>query len=260
MKQGEYPPDDIPVADMDSNGWPQTGRNKALRELRRAFAFHIAGDQHLGSTIQYGIESWHDAGYAFCVPAISNVWPRRWYPFEKGQNRNPDLSEYTGDFDDGFGNKMTVFAVSNPTYTGLKPARLYDRATGYGIVRFNRITRNITIECWPRLSDPSKSETGQYPGWPIKVNQYDNYGQTAKYHLPEIHVKGMSDPVIMVINANTGEIVYGIRIKGNTFQPKVIKSAVYTIRIGEPETGNIKEISDISVLENGQYKSIQVIF
>ena len=34
-------------ADFDANGWPQTGRNRALRAMRKAFAFHIAGDQHL---------------------------------------------------------------------------------------------------------------------------------------------------------------------------------------------------------------------
>ena len=34
-------------ADYDANGWPQTPRNDALREIRKAFAVHIAGDQHL---------------------------------------------------------------------------------------------------------------------------------------------------------------------------------------------------------------------
>ncbi|MEC8778290.1 MAG: alkaline phosphatase D family protein, partial [Verrucomicrobiota bacterium] len=32
------------VADLDSNGWPQAGRNRALAELRRGFVFHYAGD------------------------------------------------------------------------------------------------------------------------------------------------------------------------------------------------------------------------
>ena len=35
------------VNDFDSNGWPQTGRNRALR-LFKAFATHLAGDQHFG--------------------------------------------------------------------------------------------------------------------------------------------------------------------------------------------------------------------
>jgi alkaline phosphatase D len=92
---GEYPENDHPVADGDSNGWPQTGRNLALKAMRKGFAFHIAGDQHLGSTIQYGIDQWGDAGYALCVPSVANTWPRRWYPKEPGQNTKPGAPKYT---------------------------------------------------------------------------------------------------------------------------------------------------------------------
>ncbi|MFH1922375.1 MAG: alkaline phosphatase D family protein, partial [Planctomycetota bacterium] len=44
------------LADLDSNGWPQIGRNKALAEIRKAFALHIAGDQHLATIIHHGID------------------------------------------------------------------------------------------------------------------------------------------------------------------------------------------------------------
>ena len=53
------------VADYDTNGWPQTERNNTLREMRKAFAFHIAGDQHLPALIHYGIDQHNDAGLAF---------------------------------------------------------------------------------------------------------------------------------------------------------------------------------------------------
>jgi phosphodiesterase/alkaline phosphatase D-like protein len=43
------------LADLDSNGWPQTGRSKALAEMRKAFAVHIAGDQHLATIFHHGI-------------------------------------------------------------------------------------------------------------------------------------------------------------------------------------------------------------
>ena len=49
------------AADLDSNGWPQAGRNRALEEMRKAFAVHIAGDQHLGTVFQHGIEQHGDA-------------------------------------------------------------------------------------------------------------------------------------------------------------------------------------------------------
>ncbi|MCK4750334.1 MAG: hypothetical protein KAT15_24930, partial [Bacteroidales bacterium] len=76
---GEIPRDYSKAKDMDSNGWPQTGRNKALDELRKGFALMIGGDQHLGSVIHHGIDDWEDAGYSLCVPSIANLWPRRWF-------------------------------------------------------------------------------------------------------------------------------------------------------------------------------------
>ncbi|MBN2613700.1 MAG: alkaline phosphatase D family protein [Bacteroidales bacterium] len=260
LEKGLYPPNDIPVADMDSNGWPKTGRNRAIREMRRAFALHIAGDQHLGSTIQYGIDEWRDSGFAFCVPAVSNIWPRRWYPNTAGKNRLPNSPQYTGDFEDGFANKMTVFAVSNPVFTGLKPSRLYDRATGYGLVRFNKETRDVKIECWPRLSDPAQSDSGQYPGWPITINQLDNFTQSSQLFLPRIIITGMIDPVVQVVSEFDGEIIYTIRINGTEFQPKVLADGKYTIKIGEPGTNRMKEFTAISASRHEKYDSLLVEF
>lgn len=260
MEAGQYPPNDIPVSDMDSNGWPQTGRNKAIREIRRAFALHIAGDQHLGSTIQYGIDEWRDSGFAFCVPSVSNIWPRRWYPRTPGKNRGPDSPQYSGDFEDGFGNKMTVYAVSNPQYTGLKPSRLYDRATGYGLVRFNRRTRDITIECWPRLSDPIKAAAKQYPGWPITINQIDNFLQSSQIFLPKIVVTGIINPVVQVVYESTNEIVYTIRINGTEFQPKVPKVGRYSIKIGESDGDRMREFKSIRALRFNVQESLIVNF
>lgn len=249
LKRGEYPPNDIPVADMDSDGWPQIGRNNAIREMRRAFALHIAGDQHLGSTIQYGVDDWRDAGYAFCVPAISNIWPRRWFPKNPGRNRKPGAPKYTGDFLDGFGNHVTVYAVSNPVFTGEKPATLYDRATGYGIVRFNRTSRNIVIECWPRESDPTKPDAQEYPGWPIKIGQADNYGRKAFGYLPTIKIAGISNPVVQVIDEKSGESIYTLRIRGNSFMPKVFENGSYTVRVGKETGKNMKSIKGLLVDE-----------
>ena len=50
---GGYAPGEAPVQDHDSNGWPQSPRLAALRLMKKAGAVHIAGDQHLGMTIQY---------------------------------------------------------------------------------------------------------------------------------------------------------------------------------------------------------------
>ena len=44
------------LADLDCNGWPQTGRNRALEEIRRAWAVHLCGDQHLAVVVKHGID------------------------------------------------------------------------------------------------------------------------------------------------------------------------------------------------------------
>ena len=237
MEKGEYPPNDVPVADLDSNGWPQSGRNKAVKTIRKGFTFHLAGDQHLGSTVQYGVDQWNDSGFALCVPSISNYWPRRWYPIMEGKHRDSSKPRYTGDYKDGFGNKMTVHAVSNPTFSGQTPSRLYDRATGYGIVRLNKDERNITLECWPRLAKPELGNKEQYEGWPITISQDDNYGRKATGYLPEIKIEGLEKPVIQIINENTKEIIYSLRLNKNAFKPKIFDTSLkYTVKVGEPDT------------------------
>jgi phosphodiesterase/alkaline phosphatase D-like protein len=243
----EYAPDDKMVSDFDSNGWPQTGRNKALKIIRKGFAFHIAGDQHLGSSIQYGVDEFGDAGYAICVPSISNVWPRRFYPPEEGGNHKKGMPKYTGDFVDGFGNKMTVLAISNPYKTGKEPARLYDRATGYGIIVFDKPERTITFANWPRFADPTAGGK-PYKGWPITISQEDNYGRKAVAYLPELKITGMTDPVVQVINEKSGEIEYTIRIKGESWQPKVFEKGSYTVKVGDPDLNRWKTIEHITAV------------
>ena len=126
-------------ADLDSNGWPQTGRNKALVALRKAFATHIAGDQHLATVFHHGIDDWNDAGYSFCVPSIANLYLRWWHqPLEPGRNRAPGQSEILGEHVDGFGNRVTVWAVANPSPGRAKGDRLTTRAAGFGVVRLEQ--------------------------------------------------------------------------------------------------------------------------
>ena len=114
LAPGEYPPDDRPVADADSNGWPQAARSRAVRSFARAGALHLTGDQHLGTVVQYGLDGFRDGTVVFTNPAMANTWPRRWMPAEGGANRAPGAPRYTGDFRDGFGNPVTVLAAANP--------------------------------------------------------------------------------------------------------------------------------------------------
>jgi hypothetical protein len=197
--------------------------------MRKAFALHISGGRNLAAAIQYGAEAWRDSGCAFGLPSISNLLPRRWFPKAPGAERKAGAPNFSGDFKDAFGNRMTVSAVANP----VEP---YGRATGYGIVRFDKETRVIDLECWPRDADPKAAGAAPYPGWPVKIRQLDNYGRAAKAFLPTLLIKGMRDPVVQVIEERSGEIVYTVRIKGVTFRPKVFAPGMYSIRVGEPGT------------------------
>ena len=243
---------------MDSDGWPQTGRNKAVEALRKAFALHIAGDQHLGSFSKYGLDEWQDASYAFCVPAISNIWPRRWFPEHPGANRVKGAPRYTGDFLDGFGNNMTVLAVSNPVFTGKKPSNLYDRATGYGIIKFHKDSRNIEIHCWPRFEDPTQPDSKEYSGWPVTINQIDNYNRKAYGWLPQIQVSGLENPVIKLYNEKTKELIYAVRIKGNRFDPRVFEAGTYKLVVGDES--NFKTFTGITPAKEKGKKILTVQF
>lgn len=248
---GEYPTGYKLAADTDSNGWPQTGRNRALRALRKAFAFHVAGDQHLGSFIRYGVDAYDDAGYALCVPSIANTWPRRWFPPAPGEGRKPEEPAYTGRYRDGFGNRITVHAVSNPVRSYREPTALHDRVPGYGIVRFRRATRRIEVECWPRWSDPSQPNAEQYPGWPVTVRQGEGYAREPLGHLVPIEVRGLAEPVVQLVHEPTGEVVYTRRLEGTSFKAPVFDEGPHTLRVGDGEPDGWIELTGLELAPEG---------
>jgi alkaline phosphatase D len=261
LPRGIIPKDYRKARDMDSNGWPQTGRNRILSELRKGFALMIGGDQHLGSVIHHGIADWEDAGYSFCVPSIANLWPRRWFPPSPGENHIEGMPAYTGRYFDGFGNRITVLAVSNPYISGKSPAALHDRAPGYGIIRLNKQSRKITLECWPRYADPASPVDGQYPGWPVTLDLEDNYAREASGWLPTIHVTGLDrPPVLQVVNEITGEIIYTLRIRDFVYQPRVFTEASYTVQIGEPGTDSMQSLTGLLPMPVGEQDSITAAF
>ena len=151
-------------ADLDSNGWPQSGRNKALKLIKDANAVHIAGDQHLSTVIHHGIEKFEDGPWAFIVPAlVNNYYSRWWWPEDEmpGENSNNKLP-WNGRYLDGFNNKITMHAYANPDADS--------SGSGYGIISFNKKENKVTFECWPRYQDVTKENAKQFDGWPITVS------------------------------------------------------------------------------------------
>ncbi len=239
------------IADYDSNGWPQTGRNKALRDMRRGFALMIGGDQHLATLAHHGVETWGDAGWSLCVPSVANFYPRAWVPLKPAHNWRKGMIEHTGEFLDAFGNHVTVHAHTNPRKMGREPASIHDKMPGYGIVRFHKKTRKITIECWPLFADPKDPKTGtQYEGWPRTIHQLDNYARKPVAWLPRIEVQGMTEPVVQVIDEADGEVVYTLRIQGSTFQPWVFAQGAYTVKVGEQGTERWKVLKGVQAVKD----------
>ncbi|MFO7905877.1 MAG: hypothetical protein ACQESR_08535 [Planctomycetota bacterium] len=226
-------------ADLDSNGWPQTGRNKAIDAFRKCFAIHMAGDQHLATIFHHGIDEFRDGCFSFCVPSIANLYLRWWKPLQPGKNREPDSPEYTGDHLDGFHNKLTCYAVANPDDRPTNGNELTTRAAGFGVLRLNKDTREITMECFPRKVDISDPNTKQYPGWPKTIDQRQNYGRAPKSYLPTLVIKGRQDPVVKIIRERDGEWIYALRINGTRFKPKVFEDGSYTIEVGEGENKQV---------------------
>jgi alkaline phosphatase D len=169
--------------DFDAGAWPQTPRNRAIDILRPAMALHINGDQHLTTLAQYGVSRQRDSMWSFCTPAIAVGFPRWWRPDEVGMphaNRPKHGLPNTGEFLDGFGNQVYVYAVGNPA-VGVAPNR-YDKAhekgSGFGFITFDTHRKTYTIESFRFLIDATDGKAAnQFPGWPVTIQQTENRGE-----------------------------------------------------------------------------------
>ncbi len=221
------------LADLDSNAWPQAGRNEALREIRRAWAPHLCGDQHLAVAVKHGIDGFGDGPYAFTSPAIVNtIYGRWWWPEDEQPGPNPVKDSplpWTGDYLDGLGNHISMLAYANP------PNRKDEtqRADGFGSVRFDKSAGTVTLECWPRFANMDEGDAAQFPGWPITFKYEDNDGREPVGYLalPELP-KDMPSPVVQVVEEATGEILYTVRMRSEDARLPVYAPGKYTVRMG----------------------------
>ncbi len=242
------------VADLDSNGWPQSGRNTALQLIRRASAVHLAGDQHLSVVVQHGIETFRDGPYTFVNPAIVNtVYGRWWWPADEQPGTGAPIDNaltWTGDYLDGFRNQITMVAYANPKTENIRwdadPGE-NGLADGYGIVRFNKSAATITFEAWPRsplaMIEPGVGNEDlpqtveQYPGWPVTISVWDNDGRTPVAYLPELRFD-IENPVIKIVETDSGEVLYARRIQGRVFTPPVFSDTRHAILVGADLPGH----------------------
>ena len=246
----------ILIADLDSNGWPQSGRNRAIELARKAHAVMIHGDQHLATVVHHGVDEWNDAGFSFAGAGIFNGYPRLWAPKEAGKNRRAGSPKYTGEFLDGFHNKINVWAAANridkqyPEKIQGKPSSMLEKlnnsASGYGIVKFHKEDQKISMESWPIYENMSTdiSNYDTHAGWPITVTVDQQYNRTPIGFLAPIKIekKGF---IVRLTKESTGELVYARKIMGNSFRAKVFEKGSYQLEFGEP--GNWKILKNQKV-------------
>lgn len=232
-------PDNRLLADLDCNGWPQSGRNRALERIRRVWAPHVCGDQHLAVLVKHGIENPSDGPYGFTGPAIVNtIYGRWWHPEDEqaGDNPVPDSPlPWTGEYQDGLGNLIRMLAYANPEDRSDETKR----ADGYGIVRFHKPDRTITFECWPRFASVEDGDAAQFPGWPVTIKMQDNDGRTPIGYLPELRFQNVESPVVQVVHDESGEVVYTVRAAGKAFRPPVYRQGTHSVKIGRDLPGQV---------------------
>ena len=252
--------------DKDSHGWPVHRRNEAWGLLRKTRMFQIAGDQHVATVAHHGINGPADAGYSFTAPAVANFFPRCWDPVHNTGGRISTINPYKGDFFfDGNGTLPTgqpnltaqdpahvrLLAAANPLEyhnqtRGISPANLHDRGAGYGMVRIDKTTRQITFEAWPIHADPDHPNTGtMFPDWPITINQTDNDGRQPTGYLPLIETQWRKNSVVRVYDESSGELIYSYRLLGNIYRPPVYDNTkTYRVEISHGDEAISETLSN----------------
>ena len=114
--------------------------------------------------------------------AIAAGYPRWWRPDEVGmphENRPRHGLANTGEYLDGFGNKVYVYAVGNPE-VGTKKNRYekaHQKGSGFGFVTVDVAAKTYKIESFRFLIDPTDGKaSNQFPGWPVTLHQRENRG------------------------------------------------------------------------------------
>ena len=232
------------IADLDSNGWPQSGRNRALELMRSARCVHIAGDQHLATLVQHGIKDHDDAVFSFAGPSVANAYARAFYPANHDnyyKSDPPQPKDYLGKRLDGFKNKVTFHAVANPdtrkdsVYHTAKRTRTNAQAPGFGIIDFNTKAQTTTFDCIPRSEEVIKQlKGGSYPGWPMMVKISQNDGRQPVGELARVTVKGTQAPVVRVYGPDE-KLEWAQRMEATTFTIPAYTQGKHRVEIGKGE-------------------------
>ena len=96
------------------------------------------------------------------------------------QKRPSHGLENTGEYLDGFGNMIYVYAVGNPE-VGTKKNRYekaHQKGSGFGLVTVDTEEKTYQIDCFRFLIDASDGKPdNQFTGWPVTIRQQENAGE-----------------------------------------------------------------------------------
>ncbi len=168
------------LADLGCGGGPKKARRRALTILQSApDVVMLHGDQHLGSLLRHGVETWEDGALALMVPGTSNGFPRAWWPEAPGENRAAGAPAWTGRYLDGLGNRMTILGAANPEpgsntpegQRGLNAEEVAHRkGSGHGLVILDREAHTATFQMWRHAFDATAPrDEDQFEGFPQTV-------------------------------------------------------------------------------------------
>jgi len=228
--------------DLDSNGWPKTGRDEAVHLLRKAYAPHIAGDQHLGMSLKHGIEMQGDAIHSFAGPSMLNIFPRIWDPANTSDGPGDRSSVYEGQYTDAHGNFIEILAAANPDVYYLPPDenRLPSKnqlGIGYGIVKLDKPGKRYMFEAWPANVSPATSGARPFSGWPVMTSQHDNDGRVPSGYLTARRAL-VTEPVVQVFVEGSDKLVYARRYSSPNVELPVFDNALtYRVVISDLESG-----------------------
>ena len=98
----------------------------------------------------------------------------------KHENRPAHGIENTGEYFDGFGNRVYVYAVGNPKVGKLKHRYelAHQKGSGLGLVTIDPAAKTYTLDAYRFLIDVNDGKPeNQFPGWPVTIHQAENRGE-----------------------------------------------------------------------------------
>lgn len=158
---------------------------------------------------------------------------------------------------------VTLRFIAEPSGTGSYDIKLTAMETGSGKILKETDAKVSATDMTGNIALQSHFNNGQ-EALKDKPGFWEASGARLVYHpercfgpwLPTLEITGTAlPPVVKITYEGTGELVYAIRIRGNSFRPKVFAKGVYKIEAGEPGTDKWKILENVSsVIENNTEK------